>query len=129
MPIVNLALKEYFIKGVPVEETINNCKDLMMFQKVVKISYKYSHALYGNKKLSEKCLRVFASKKEDDKGVYKVKENGRVEKIAGTPEKCFIKNDNVIGKRIPRRLDREWYIQVTRKRLLDFLGEENMGVL
>jgi DNA polymerase elongation subunit (family B) len=121
LPIVNMALKEFFINGVPVEETINNCRDLLMFQKVVKISYKYSHALYGNKKLSERCLRVFASKKEDDNGVYKVKENGRVEKIAGTPEKCFIKNEYVIGKRIPRRLDRGWYIQVAKKRLGDFL--------
>ena len=122
LPIVNKALKEYFIKGIPVEDTINNCRDLMMFQMIVKVSYKYSHALYGNKPLSEKCLRVFASK-EDVPGVFKVKENGRVEKIAGTPEKCFIENNNVIGRRIPRRLDKDWYIELAKKRLIDFIGE------
>ena len=123
LPVVNKALKEYFINDVPVEETINNCKDLMMFQKVVKVSNKYSHALYGRRKLSEKCLRVFASK-NDDSGVFKVKENGKTHKIAGTPEKCFIVNDNVLGRRIPRRLDKDWYIQVAKKRLSDFLGEK-----
>ncbi|MCX7903021.1 MAG: hypothetical protein N2486_00775 [Caloramator sp.] len=123
LPIVNMALKEYFINKTPVEETINNCKDLLMFQKVVKLTYKYSHALYGDKPLKEKTLRVFASKNEDDKGVFKVKPNGRVEKIANTPEKCFILNDSVIGKRVPRRLDKEWYINLAKKRIEDFVGK------
>lgn len=123
LPIVNKALKEYFINDIPVEKTINSCRDLMMFQKVVKVSNKYSHALYGRRRLSEKCLRVFASKK-DDPGVFKVKENCKPHKIAGTPEKCFIVNDNVIGRRIPRRLDKDWYIQVAKKRLSDFIGEK-----
>ncbi|GIW48985.1 MAG: hypothetical protein KatS3mg079_461 [Caloramator sp.] len=123
LPIVNVALKEYFINKTPVEETINNCKDLMMFQKVVKLTYKYSHALYGDKPLAEKTLRVFASKSEDDKGVFKVKSNGRVEKIANTPDRCFILNDSVKGKRVPRRLDKEWYIDLAKKRIWDFIGE------
>ena len=31
MPIVAKALHAYFVKGIPVEETINNCKDIMEF--------------------------------------------------------------------------------------------------
>ena len=46
----------------------------------------------------------------------------RLEKIAGTPERCFIRNDDVNGRRIPRRLDRDWYVQVAKKRLKDFIG-------
>lgn len=122
LPIVNMALKEYFINNVPVEATINKCRNLMSFQKVVKLTYKYSHALHGDKQLSEKTLRVFASR-NNDPGVFKVKANGRVEKIANTPENCFIVNDNVIGRRVPRRLDKDWYTQVAKKRLRDFLGE------
>jgi len=123
LPVINEALKEYFINKTPVEQTIYNCKDLMKFQKVVKVSSKYSHALYGDKKIPEKTLRVFASR-NNDPGVFKVKENGRVEKIANTPEKCFIVNDNVIGRRIPKRLDKDWYVTLAKKRLEDFLGVE-----
>lgn len=121
LPIINLALKEYFIKKTPVEATINKCRDLHMFQKVVKVSSKYSYAMHGDKRLSEKCLRVFASKR-DDPGVFKVKdENSNPHKIGTTPEKCFINNENVIGKRIPRRLDKNWYIDLAKKRLNDFI--------
>jgi hypothetical protein len=123
LPIINKAIKQYFIDGVPVETTIGGCSDLMMFQRVVKLSHKYSHALYGNKALREKCLRVFASRNEEDTGIYKVKENGRIEKIANTPEGCFIVNDNVKDRRIPRRLDREWYIRLAKKRIEDFVGQ------
>lgn len=122
LPIVNVALKEYFINKIPVEKTINNCRELMMFQNVVKVTNKFSHALYGSRRLSEKCLRVFASK-NDDPGVFKVKLNGRPHKIAGTPERCFIINDDVRGRRIPRRLDKDWYVQVAKKRLADFMGK------
>lgn len=122
LPIVNKAIKEYFINQIPVEETINSCKELMGFQKVVKVSSKYSHGLHGKNRISEKTLRVFASR-YNDPGVFKVKENGRVEKIANTPEKCFIVNDLVIGKRIPRRLDKDWYINLAKKRIEDFIGK------
>lgn len=122
LPIINKALKNYFIESIPAEKTIMDCKELMMFQRVVKLSYKYSHALYGEEVLQEKCLRVFASKNEEDKGVFKVKDEGKAEKIANTPERCFIMNDSVIGRRVPIRLDKQWYIDLAEKRIEDFLG-------
>jgi len=45
-----------------------------------------------------------------------------LEKIAGSPERCFIVNGDINGKRIPRKLDREWYVKVARERIHDFLG-------
>ncbi|MBP2028870.1 DNA polymerase elongation subunit (family B) [Acetoanaerobium pronyense] len=123
LPIVNEALKKHFINKTPVEDTIYGCKDLMQFQKVVKVSHKYSHALYGEKSIPERTLRVFASR-NNDPGVFKVKESGRIEKIAGTPDSCFIVNDNVIGRRISRRLDRDWYVNLAKKRLKDYIGKE-----
>lgn len=124
LPIVNKALMEYFINGVPVEVTINEAKYLIDFQKVVKVSSKYKYALHGDKKLNEKILRVFASKNYSDKGVYKINSKGKPEKIAGTPEHCFIENGDVNGKRISRKLDRSWYIDVAKKRIVDFVGDE-----
>lgn len=122
LPIVNMAIKEYLINDVPVETTIINCKELIMFQRVVKVSYKYSHFCHGDKELSERCIRVFASKDDRDMGLYKVKNLGRKEKVANTPERCFINNDNVIGAMIPEKLDKGWYIKLAKKRVKDFLG-------
>lgn len=122
LPIVNMAIKEYLINDVSVESTIMNCKELIMFQRVVKVSYKYSHFCYGDEILSERCIRIFASKDEVDKGIYKVKNLGNKEKVANAPERCFINNDNVIDKMAPEKLDKEWYVNLARKRIKDFLG-------
>lgn len=42
---------DYFIKGIQVEETINEAKQLIDFQKVVRVSSKYKHVLHDDKKL------------------------------------------------------------------------------
>src|SRR5690554_4396105 len=125
LPIVNKALVEYFINGIPVEETIYDCNDLKEFQMIVKVSNKFQYAQHGTKKLNERVLRVFASTDPKDPGVFKMNSRNRLEKIAGTPERCFIRNDSVNKKRIPRRLDRDWYVQVAQKRLKDFIGIDN----
>lgn len=127
LPIVNKAMIEYFTKNIPVEETINNCNQLREFQKIVKVSNKYKYALHGEEKLPEKVLRVFASKNEDAEGVFKVKNEERIEKIANTPEKCFIDNDDVKIKEIPSYLDKEYYISVAKKRIDDFLKTPKKG--
>lgn len=125
LPIVNKAVVEYFVHDIPVEETIRSCQRLIEFQKVVKVSDKYSQAMYGNTRLTEKVLRVFASRSRTDPGVFKVKKEGRPEKVAGTPEHCFIENGDVRERGIPRRLDRNWYIETAKKRINDFLGIED----
>lgn len=104
LPIINKALNKFMINHVPVEETINNCNELIEFQKIVKVSSSY---LYGIKdavfaptkvpnglskktgrqlyktvtmwtgegiKLTDKTFRVFASTDPNDGGIYKVKE-------------------------------------------------------
>jgi hypothetical protein len=129
LPIVNKALVEYFINGAPVEETINNCNDLKEFQMIVKVSNKFQYAQHGNKKLNERVLRVFASKEPWDGKVYRMNSRNRLEKIPYTPDSCFIRNNDVNGKRIPRRLDKQWYIDVAKKRLKDFIGiEDQMNI-
>ena len=125
LPIVNKALVEYFINGTPVKETINNCNDLKEFQKIVKVSNKFQYAQHGSKKLNERVLRVFASRDFKDGKVYRMNSRNRLEKITYTPDRCFIRNNDVNGKRIPRRLDKDWYIDVAKKRLKDFTGIED----
>lgn len=124
LPIVNKALMEYFISGIPVEETINNCNNLIEFQKVVKVSSKYKCSLYGDHVLNENILRVFASRSRRDPGVYKLKKDKDTkDKIGGTPERCFIENGDIKGIKVPRKLDKQWYIDTAKKRIKDFVGE------
>lgn len=132
LPILNKALVDYFTKQVPIEETINNCNDLREFQKIVKITSKYKYALHGDVKVVEKVLRVFASNDENAQGVFKLKlkmkdgvEIEVAEKIANTPDRCFINNENIKGITVPDELDKNYYIEVAQKRLNDFLGISN----
>lgn len=123
IPIVNKGIVDYLTLGTAPEDTVNECKELIMFQNVVKISSKYQYGLYGDERLKEKCLRVFASKDPTDKGVFKFKnETRKPEKIGGTPTKCFIDNNDIKNKRIPRKLDKDWYIDLIHERINDFMG-------
>ncbi|MEH6940794.1 hypothetical protein [Bacillus sp. JJ722] len=122
LPIVNEAIVNWFVKGIDPEETIFSCKELIKFQKIVKISSKYDYARYGTRRLYEKVFRLFASIDENDKELRKVK-NGVDEKIAYTPERCFIVNEDVSDKKIPLKLDYWWYWDLAVKRINDFIGE------
>lgn len=120
-PIVNKALIEYMVQGIPVEQTIEQCDELKQFQLVSKISGKYSYILYGDKAIKEKCIRVFASTDDSDAGVQKVHATtGRPAKISNSPEHCFLFNDEVNGVTVPSKLDKQWYVNLALKRLKDF---------
>ena len=145
LPILNKAVVDYMVSGVPVEQTINQCNDLKEYQIVRKISSLYTQILHGGhwesykavnpdpgrmktfkrlagnrKAIKEKCVRVFASADMNDGGVWKVKNTGAVEKIENTPEHCFIWNDAVNGVKVPAKLDKQWYIDFANRRLKDF---------
>ena len=123
LPIVNKALVDYMMNKVAVETTIGLCDDLIMFQKIAKLSGKYEYVEHNNKKYTYKCYRVFASKDPSDGRLLKVKkkETGMVgEKFANTPESCFIFNDDVTNVKVPAKLDKQWYIDLAHKRLNDF---------
>ena len=75
----------------------------------------------GNKKkLNEQCVRVFASADRNDGGLWKEHTNGRIAKVEGTPEHCFIFNDEVNDVKCPAKLDKQWYINTAITRLKDF---------
>lgn len=143
LPILNKALVDYMVHKTPVEQTINRCDDLIMFQKIVKLSEKYDwveheHCTlvitktgvrvikeiyeYPEKvKYTYKSYRVFASNSQDDGRLLrrkKVKPKG--EKFGNTPDHCFICNDDVCGVKVPTNLDKGWYIELAKKRLKQF---------
>lgn len=143
LPIVNKALVEYMVNKTPVEQTINQCDELIMFQKIVKLSDKYDwvehehcapvvrktgvrviKTLYEypeTVKYTYKSYRVFASNSQDDGRLLKRKAiKSKGEKFGNTPEHCFIFNDDVNGVKVPANLDRSWYIDLAKKRLKQF---------
>lgn len=121
LPIINQALVDYMIKGIPVEKTIGECNDLKEFQLVSKISSKYDCILHGDTVIKEQCIRIFASVDEGDAGVKKVHaKTKKAAKIQNSPEHCFIWNDEVNGVSCPAKLDKRWYVNLALKRLKDF---------
>lgn len=121
LPIINKAMVEFMTKGMPVEKTINDCDDLIMFQKVVKLSGKYWRSWHNGKYMAEKCHRVFASKDKRATYIGKCKKEGAtIEKFANTPGHCFIDNGSIKGKKRPDYLDTLWYINLAKDRLAQY---------
>lgn len=125
LPIVNKAIKEKLINNIEIEKTVNDSNNLIDFQKCIKITGKYSHAVYGKENINLKVLRVFASKLSSDKAIMKMKSDGKLEKISYTPDRVFIDNSQVINKEIPQKLDKSWYIKLAKDRLESFIPENS----
>lgn len=143
LPIVRNALVEYMAHGVPVEKTINECEDLIQFQKVVKLSdnykwvehehcepvqrqkgvrviktwYEYPHT----DRYTYKSYRVFASNDLHDGRLLRAGgKRGKPEKFGNTPDHCKVVNEKMDGVKVPAWLDRGWYIDMVKKRLKAF---------
>ena len=99
----------------------------------------YNHAT----KYDNKAYRVFASKDENDGRLLKCKHNPKGgepmywtfcganeftgtqpnikrDKFGNTPDHCFIQNGDIKNMAIPDKLDRQYYINLAKKRLEDF---------
>lgn len=129
LPIVNTALVDYMTKGVPVEQTINSCDEMVQFQKICKLSKKFDYVvhtrwIYAPDRGHEstyynKCYRVFASTDPVDGPVHKVKGN-RYNKFAVTSEHSFLESGDITGMKCPDKLDKQWYIDLAKTRLTQF---------
>lgn len=121
--IVATALKEYFVNGIPVEETINGCDDIFQFQIIAKAGAKYREAYHlvdGVKEPVQKVNRVYATADERYGKLFKVKaEDESTAKIEMLPEHCIIDNDNHLTI---ADVDKSFYIDMAKKRVNDFLG-------
>ena len=107
----------------------NKPEDLVKFQKVVKLSSKYSHVYFGYNEIpNHKCFRVFAVC--DGEIISKAKNReGTHEKYANTPESATIVFGDLVDENLTdimgRRfgignVDKEYYIELARSRAMDF---------
>lgn len=143
-PILNDAVRDFLVNGTPVEKTVNDCNELIKFQKVIKLSAKYKEVWYGTKinekqkdgsvkvskingeQLSGKVHRVFASNRDSDGGIFKLKMEKCIksyEQFADTPDRLFIENSDIHDMEIPDYLDKEYYISEAKKRIEMFLDK------
>lgn len=121
LPIVNKAMKNYMINKIPIRESIYSCDKLYEFQMVTKLSSKYDYAVFGSKKIKERVIRSFASKRITDGALVKKHSGtGSYEKISLTSKHNFIDNSDVREKKVPTYLDRDYYVDLATKRLEDF---------
>lgn len=121
LAVVNKALVEFMVHGVPVEDTIAADNDLIDYQRVVKVSGKYKYGVHGHERLTDRCFRVFASTRGSDGMIGRVKDGkAKPEKFGNTSEHSFIDNGDVHGKKCPDYLDKGWYIQLAKTRLAQF---------
>lgn len=124
LPIVNEALRNYMILGTPVEITIRSCTDFRKFQKIVKLTSKYKYVQheqgFGSIRYDNKAYRVFASTDQNDGRLLKCDDVRNPAKFGNTPDNCFIFNGALEGVKIPKKLDRAYYIQIAKDRLSQF---------
>lgn len=149
LPIVNFAIRAYFVYGVSPEKTVQDNNNLIDFQKIYHVSSLYDRALKnctfskesyikeetGRKNTrtvwnndgivfeTERTFRVFASKDQNEGSLYKQKIGKNPEKFAGSPEHCFIENGNIVGKTCEEYidvLDKQWYIDEAYRRIRQF---------
>jgi len=134
MSIVNEALREGLRKMSfkAIEDYIeahNKPEDLIKFQKIVKLSSKYSHVYYGfNEIKNHKCFRLFAIC--DGEVLSKAKnQEGTHEKYANTPESATVVFGDLGDKNLTditgrtfgiESIDKQYYMDLARDRAMDF---------
>ena len=121
--IVKQAVIDYFVKGTPPEDTINNCNDIFAFQMIAKAGSKYKeayHLVNDEKQPVQKVNRVYATNDTRYGKLFKIKaENDATAKIEMLPEHCIIDNDNQLTI---DDVDKTFYIEMAKKRINDYLG-------
>lgn len=133
LPIVNEALTKYFVENIPIEETINNCNELIKFQKVYKLTGKYDFVEHNKKRYYWKSYRAFASLDKSDTTIFKCKQVDTTimyldgikrDRFSNVPENCKIVNGDIKDVKVPNWLDKQYYIDLAYTRLEQFTGKE-----
>lgn len=134
MIVLHNALVNYFMDGIPVEQTIEQDNEISHYQIIAKTGSTYQETLHevnGERILVQRVNRVYATNNQRYGTIYKRK-NGketkaeiesedkeRNDKIASLPEHCVIDNEN---KMTIEQIDKSFYIELAKKRINDYLG-------
>ena len=139
MVVIHKALVNYFMDGVPIEETILANDNIADYQIIAKTGSTYDGTFWevdGEKVEVQKVNRVYATTDTRYGTIYKrkngkdtvgesteINDEGRSDKIASLPEHCIVDNENKlkIGD-----IDKGFYIDLALKRAGDYKGNKNI---
>lgn len=144
LQIIDKAIVDYLVSGIPPEKTINECTDIFAFQQIVKTGGSYEGSYHYTEFMRvpiQKVNRVYAVKDHKYGQVVKGKwitEKRRKDKASGKmisepvippvwsetvisecPEHCFIDNENVLTV---DALDKDYYIDMAKKRIDKYIN-------
>ena len=118
--IVDLALVDYIVKDVPIDETIiDNLDNPLLFQYILQAGNTYKGTVDQDDNEYQKVNRAFAIK---DNGVtlFKKRQDNGLVKFADTPKNMWIYNgdiEDIDTNKFKQKIDLQWYYDLTRKRL------------
>lgn len=134
--IIHKAIVNYFIHGIPVEETINTAENILDFQIIAKTGSTYDRAVHyvdGQPVEIQKVNRIYATKNtrygqiKKQKLVHRKTVKGKIVKydppllqedtLSDCPEHCIIDNENVLTL---DDIDKSYYIDMAKKRIKDY---------
>lgn len=144
LQIIDKAVVDYLVKGVPPEVTINDCTDIFAFQQIVKTGSTFEgsyHYVNGVREPIQKVNRIYAVKDPKYGQVVKGKwitEKKRKDKATGKqvvipvdppewsestvpecPDHTFIDNENVLTV---DALDKSYYINMAKSRIDKYIN-------
>jgi len=142
MAIVNKSIREYFINKIHPKDFILANNNFVDYMSVLKLKGKYKKIQHEQTgilvDLSEKIVRAFASTDTSDGQIgrsyvvetedkqqllFPIEENDcfyedwRFNKFSNTSDNVFIDNNYILNKKIPIKLDKQWYIELVLEKL------------
>lgn len=121
LAIVSEALARYLLFDTPIEETINNCNNIHMFQMVQHLGATYKKCVQESPDgdiILQRNNRIYAGKKPSGL-IVKVKPNGRRDSLANCPPNPIVDNAN---KCTIDDINKQWYIKLAKQWANDFKG-------
>lgn len=125
LTIVGEAVLKKLLLDIPIEDTINNCNDIFRFQIISHLGSTYEKCVQESEKgdiLLQRNNRIYAGKKHSGI-IVKIKPDGRRDSLADCPPNPIIDNAN---KCIIDDINKEWYIEMAKQRVNDFLGVKRL---
>ena len=122
LSIIDKALTEHLINDVSIEDYIHNNNDPLDYQIISKVGKTYDRVFYevdGKEVPTNFVNRAFAGFTPGR--LYKQKTGKNKELVANHPTNTFIW-DRAVNDLDIAKIDKQWYIDMTYKRLQDYLG-------
>lgn len=125
LAIVSEALARYLLFDTPIEETINNCDNIHMFQMVQHLGATYKKCIQESPHgdiILQRNNRIYAGKKPSGL-IVKVKPNGRRDSLANCPPNPIVDNANECTI---EDINKDWYIELAKQWANDFKGVKRL---